>query len=242
MELATEAIVIHSVKYSDNSLIVKLLSPGGLQSYMARGVQSRASKTPASVFSPLALLHIEASLKKQGNSISILKSAAFAEPLYRSYARPARQAILMFYAEVSYEVLKHDHHQEYAEIYDFLKESILELEHSEELPPALPLLFMLRMARLLGVGMLSEMPYEEPCFHLGEARFIHYAAAMPEMLVQGRCARLLGDMLSDDRCPEGYTREERNELLRKLILYFQLHFHAGFRVQSHEILSMVLGA
>jgi len=242
MELATEAIVIHSLKYSDNSLIVKLLSAEGLQSYMARGVQSRASKTPASVFSPLALLHIEAITARKPGAVSILKSAGFAQPLYRCYAQPARQAILMFYAELSYEILKHDQHQDYAELFAFLKESILELEHCEQPAAAMPLLFMIRMARLLGIGMLSDTPYETYCFHIGEARFIHHAAGLPEMLIQGKPAELLAVILHSDHCPEGYQRNDRNELLNKLILYFQIHFHGGLRIKSHEILSVVLSS
>lgn len=243
MDLAEEAIVIHSIKYGDNSLIVKLLSPGGLHSYMARSVQGKASRTPASVFLPLALLHIEAGIKKQGNALQMLRSASFAQPLYQSYAQPLRQAIRMFYAEVSHEVLKHEQHHEYAEIYDFLRDRILQLEYTGQPDPGLPLFFMIQMTRLLGIGMPDENPYPDTfCFDIGDARFIHHPAGQPELLITGRPAQLLATLLREERCPAIYTRNERNELLQKLILYFQVHFHAGFRIQSHEILSVVLGA
>ena len=53
----TRGIVLHSVKYSETSLIVKTYTEAfGIQSYMVKGVRSHRSKMRPILFQPLTLL------------------------------------------------------------------------------------------------------------------------------------------------------------------------------------------
>ena len=58
----TSGIILHTTKYSDSSLIVKIYTEKfGLQSYMISGARSKKSKTKASLFQPMALVLLEVS-------------------------------------------------------------------------------------------------------------------------------------------------------------------------------------
>src|SRR4051812_25488846 len=55
----TTGIILHTVKYSETSLIVKIYTRNyGLQSYIISGTRSKKSKNKASLFQPLTLVDL----------------------------------------------------------------------------------------------------------------------------------------------------------------------------------------
>ncbi|MFA4853518.1 MAG: recombination protein O N-terminal domain-containing protein, partial [Bacteroidales bacterium] len=62
----SRGIVLHSIKYSDSSLIVKIYTENfGLQSYILRSARNRKSKMKVGIFQPLALLNFVVSHNKK---------------------------------------------------------------------------------------------------------------------------------------------------------------------------------
>ena len=60
MYTKTRGIVLHTVKYSETSVIAKIYTERfGLVSYIIKGVRSVKSKTKASLLRPLTLLEME---------------------------------------------------------------------------------------------------------------------------------------------------------------------------------------
>ena len=53
----TRGIILHTLNYSETSLIVKIITPDfGVKSYIVNGVRSKKSKFKATIFQPLALV------------------------------------------------------------------------------------------------------------------------------------------------------------------------------------------
>jgi hypothetical protein len=61
----TKGIVLHSLKYSENSIIVKIYTESfGLVSYLVRSVRSKKSALKTGIFQPLTLLEMVVYHKK----------------------------------------------------------------------------------------------------------------------------------------------------------------------------------
>lgn len=242
MENACRALLIQATKYSESSLILKLMTEeGAIKTCIARSITRKNSPTPAAVFQPLALLNLEIIQKGKPDSMHILKSASFAENPHIIYQNPIKQSILFFYAEVIQQLLKQDFQNEYNDLFQFITEKKSELETSSEVSAYLPLLFLLDMAQYAGVGIDPESYEEGYGFDISESKFIpEHHFRIKELFIEPSIASLLGQILIGESNPIGFTKSIRNELMQKIITYFRIHFNASFQLKSPEILSVVL--
>src|SRR5688572_1524935 len=64
----TRGLVLHTIKYSETSVISKIYTERlGLQSYIVKGVRSARSKGKAALLQPLTLLDMEVSQRENKN-------------------------------------------------------------------------------------------------------------------------------------------------------------------------------
>lgn len=236
MLINTNGMVLHSTKYSDTSLIVKIFTEAeGTRSFIVKGAFGKKSKIRATLFSPLALLNLTYDDSRRGQLTFLRDVASYGQSLNIAFD-PVRSSILLFYNELLYKLLFEV--GEDAVLYRFLETEILELTQDSECPPDRPLRFLIRLSVVL--GFLPENNYSErDChFSLEEGRFQSYCIDERSELPQAESLYLSQLMREDVGVPAG--RALRSSLLRYLIQYYIMHNEHLKGIDSVEILASVL--
>lgn len=237
----SRAIVFHQTKYSDTSLVVKILTEEwGLGSYMVKGARSPKSKLKSSLFQPLTLLEMVADHKEK-NDLNHIREARVAYPYKNIPDQISKSSILLFLNELLYKSIQEEaiNHEMFAFIWDHL----VLLDQTDENPASLHLLFALQLTRYLGFFPQGNYLNEHTVFDLTEGHFSQADPLPAEHFISGTgCywfSRLLGipvDQFSSFQVPS----RVRNELLDKIIVYYHLHLPLTGSFKSHLILHEVL--
>lgn len=238
MIVSTKAIVLNSIKYRDNDLIVKCFTEEeGCKSYLLRGIlSSKKGKINKSYFQPLSQLHLTANHNTKGNLNSI-KEVRTTHHYFSIYLDVYKQAIVFFIAEVLNYSLQEE--EENKELYRFLEVSFLWLDTHNK-TANFHILFMLNLSRYLGFYPdIKNMEYDY--FDLDEGRFL-------KKLTDGQNT-ITGDVLNEFKSLLGINFDgmekvllnssKRQQILKVLIQYFELHL-TGFRSpKSLDVLKTV---
>ena len=237
MQVTTKAIVFSSLKYGDTSLIVKAYTESdGLKTYLLKGVfASKKGKLKAAYFLPLMQLEIVASHKNKG-TLEGIREAKVVHPYSSLHTDIIKNSLVLFLAEMLGNSIQ-EHEQDIA-LYNYLEYSFLWLdEHSVN--PNFHLLFLLNLTKYLGFypdTSFAHLPY----FDLQEGSFTATPSLNPMLHGENLTGfnALLG--INFDALPTIKIRKaQRHELLKTVILYFQLHLHGFRKPRSLEVLNAV---
>src|SRR5690349_2690466 len=100
MYLKTRGIVLHTVKYSETSVISKIYTEKlGLQSYIVKGVRSAKSKSKAALLQPLTLLEMEVS-HRENKQLQFIKEYTRAHNYQSIPFHVLKSTIALFLLEV----------------------------------------------------------------------------------------------------------------------------------------------
>ena len=237
MQLTTKAIVFSSLKYGDTSLIVKAYTESdGLKSYLLKGVlASKKGKLKAAYFLPLMQLEIVASHKNKG-TLENIREAKVTTPYSSLHTDIVKNSFVLFLAEMLGNSIQ-EHEQDLA-LYNYLEYSLLWLDE-HPMNPNFHLLFLLNLTKYLGFypdTTFSHSPY----FDLQEGSFISTPSLNP--IIQGENLTAFKTLLgiNFDALPTiKMIKSQRRELLKTVILYFQLHLHGFRKPKSLEVLNAV---
>lgn len=236
----TNGIVIHSLKYSESSLIVKIYtSLFGLQSYLIRGVRSQKSKIKPALFQPLRLLEIVA-YHNDRLSLQSVKEVRLAQPFHSIPEDIRKSAIALFMNELLYRTIREEEKNQ--ELFRYVWESAMLLDHTNEKVSDFPLLFMLGLAVHLGISPSQNYTQNTPYFNLQEGVFQHLIPNHPHYLDETG-SKLLASLLNismSDHAMTVMNAREREAMLEALILYFRLHLPGFTGIKSHQVLHAVL--
>ncbi|MFY0603997.1 MAG: DNA repair protein RecO [Flavobacteriaceae bacterium] len=235
--VTTKAIVIHVIKYSDTSLIVKLYTESdGLKSYMIKGVlKSKKGKLKPAYFQPLTLLNITANHNSKGR-LSTIREAHISYPVKTIYTSIVKQSIVLFLSEVLSSCVQEEETNE--SLYNYLESAVSWLDDHDKVSN-FHLLFLLNLTKFLGFYPdLSESGKEG--FNLIEGVFTNSTnindTISGEKLIQFK--RLLGiDFDSVETIL--FAKSERQLILQIIIRYFELHLGGFKKPKSLNILETV---
>lgn len=151
MLFKTRGIVFKYFKYSETSIIVKILTEEfGLQSYIVNGIRSKKSKGKVALFQPLTFLDLIVYHKKN-NNISRISETRCSEPFSSIPYEIKKSAISIFIAEVLYKTIKEE--TELSDTFKFIHHSIQILDHLDSAYENFHLQFLLKLAKYLGFGI-----------------------------------------------------------------------------------------
>ncbi len=221
----TRGIVLNFIKYRETSIIVRIYTEEfGLTSYIVNGVRSKKSKNKIALFQPLTLLDLVVYNRKNSNlnRISEIKCAA---PFAEIPTNIKKSTMALFMTEMLVKTLKGEEGN--AQLFDFLYQSILVLEHMHHGYENFHLQFILKLARYLGFAPQSA----EEILHQ-----VHGAVAKQTDELQ-RLDKLL--KLSYQEKVE-VTNAMRRNLLIKILDFYRLHVDALGEVKSLTVLHAVL--
>ena len=240
MEDNVEGIVLQSIRYGDNGLVVKVYTKNhGLRSYMVKGAFNRNARNRAALFQNLQLIHYVEVGKPNKGSLGYMKDVALAS-VYRSLPFVMnKSAIVLYVSELLSKAIAGQEQND--ALYGFLVRSLQWLDLVEEGYANFPLYFTLELTRHL--GFYPKANYEKGFhFDLMEGAFVSEVPLHPYAL-QAETAAVLSGLLNagiEEACRIPLKAGQRRDCLEGLILFVRLHAPIMKDFHSLEVLKAVL--
>ena len=144
----TEAIVLHSLKYGEQRVIVDMFTRShGRLAFIVPLPRSARSTLKKQYFQPLTLLTIEMDVRPQVQ-LQKLKDASLLSPLSALLSTPDKLAIGLFVAEFLYHALKGEQQNE--PLFEYVLSSMQWLDAAPDRYANFHLVFLMRLSRFLG--------------------------------------------------------------------------------------------
>jgi len=237
----TKAIVLNKIKYSDNAVIVNLYSHKyGRIAAMAKGCHSKKSNTPAKLFFSLNIIEIDL-YYKENRSVQLLKNAFPISPLSSIATDIHKTCIAQFLAEIIQKSIKEESHND--ELFIFLEEAVLILEKTENVIGNFHIIFLLKLASLLGFRITNNYCPHTSFFNVREGMFLPLYTC-DEDSIDSIESNILSDFLElelKDFCKINVNYKERKKLLNCLIKYYQHHALNSQEIKSIDVLFDIFG-
>ena len=240
MQVTTKALILSAIKYGDTSLIVKAFTASdGIKSYLLRGVlTSKKGKLKTAYFQPLTQLEIVANHRNKGTLESIREAKVYYH--YQTlYAEMSKNAMTLFLAELLSNSIREE--EQNLPLFNYLEASLQWLDMHQDIAN-FHLFFMLSLSRYLGFFPdVNEL--DQPYFDLLEGEFTSVESLNPTM--RGENLYFFKSFLGTNFDAINFIKmkkSNRQELLKSLILYFELHLQGFRKPKSLAVLNEVFGS
>ncbi len=230
--IATPAIVLHTTPYGETSVIVKVFTRLiGVRSYVIKGVRGRNARVKQNLLQPLTFLDMVVYDNPKADLNYVKELSPRGACLENA---PVENALRFFMTEVLYKSLQEA--EPMPALFDYVE--------SVQPCPALPISFLLTVARHLGIEPLDNCCNAEPLFDLQEGRFVSSAT---ETTLSPQLSTMLHEYLLSSHTtllpgegPGMRPLQSRRALIDALLAYYQMHLTTFRHFTSHEILHTVL--
>ena len=236
----TRGIVLHQLKYSETSLIVKIYTEEfGLKSFMFKGVRKQKHRISPNLFEHLSLLEIDFRYKEKSD-LQMAKETRFFHPFQTIPFDIRKSSIALFINELIYKSLREE--EVNPELFNFLLASIEMLDILTDNIINFHLWFAMQLSRQLGFRPMDNYNEQNRFFDLKEGIFLRYKpkhehfTAFPISLW---LHELTTSAFADVKL-EGINNTGRREILQKIVEYYRLHLHGFQELNSPSILEKVL--
>ena len=237
MLVQTKALVLHSIKYNDSSLIAHCYTERlGIQSFMLKGILSaKKGKIRKAHFQPLTLLQLQFQHKNKGG-LNFIKELKVEQPYQSIYTSIEKNTIALFLSEVLYKSLREE--EANSRLFEYLENALLWLDANENISN-FHLLFLLKLTQFLGFYPNDQeqqgtyFNLEDGCFTSDKPLAYHLEENTAKLFKQ-----LLGMNFATDNLLK-LNQTSRRELLNALVQYFELHLHGFSKPKSLEILHQI---
>lgn len=234
-----KGIVLHSVKYGDNALVLYLLTDLlGRQTYMVQGVRSKKGKgNRAALFQPMFVVDF-VGLTSPKMEMHRMKDIRNAMPLSTVPFDVRKSTISLFMAEVLYRLVREV--EANSPLFDFIIHSIVCLDKMEEGVANFHLWFLVKLSSFLGFYPGNEYKNGN-WFDVEQGLFtptmpIHRLALNAD---NSRILSLMMDANIEQLSEISLSRTQRSSFMSQLIDYFGYHLDTISQVKSIEILKEV---
>jgi len=235
----TRGIIFKTIKYSDNSLIVKVYTElFGLRSYITRGLNKKKISINKSNLQPLSIVNILVYENGKGG-LQTIKEIESAYP-YRSLPFDVRKScIALFINEVMYHSIRNEIAD--IELFKFLYNTLINIDEIKDKYENLHLQFLINLAKYLGIAPRNNYSATNQFFDLQEGIFISEPPMHANWLNETLSQKLFQIIKQPETTPLLFTNAAaRNEILFNLMNYFRFHIPGFGELKSPAILSEVL--
>jgi DNA repair protein RecO (recombination protein O) len=233
-------IVLHSIKYSENSLILKILTDVfGLQSYIITGVRSKKSGAKASLFQPFSMVELIVS-HSSNKHLQRIYDVNISNQLTTLPYDIIKSSIALFLNEVLNAAIKETNSDD--KLFEFIKNSILILDLETESCANFHIYFLLRLTKFLGFYPLGKYDSENLIFDYKEGRFVNQLPNHRYFFDQNQ-SKLFQDFgIANYENSKSIKLNslERKQLLNSLVDYYSLHIDSFPEIKSSKVLEIIL--
>jgi DNA repair protein RecO (recombination protein O) len=241
MYYKTPGIVLHSLKYSDTSLVATIYTKShGRKSFLIQGVYRKQSKYPPTLFQPLTLLDLEISVSPR-RELQRLKDAFISQPFHSLLFDHTKAAITLFLSEILYKTIREE--EPNPPMFDFLDHSIQLFDVLEHGTSNFHLWFMVHFTKYLGFFPVNNYSLGNCVFDPANGRFYEPALKNPSQ-TELTTAKLLHELMKitpPDLEKLLLNHTTRNKFVEILIEYYQMHLGGIGQIKSLQVLQGVFG-
>ncbi len=234
----TEGIVLHTLKYAESSLIARIYTREmGMQSYLVRGVRKSKSRNRQMLFQPLTLVNLVAYHKDNKDGLQNIKEISLRHAYRHIPFDIHKTSLAIFLAEVLSHALKS---QEYNyTLFDFLNNSLLDLDQKQDKLSFFHLFFLLRLSRFLGFQPRNNRNATNLFFNLQEGVYQPVYDNEQTCLDASLSESFFLLAEADSETLPPIQKEHRKMLLKKLIDYYRYHLSGMPEIKSIAVLETV---
>ena len=239
MYIDDKGIVLRCVKYDDKSFIAHLFTASrGHVSFMINGSRGKRSGTSARIFQPLAFLSFQWDAKPTA-TLHRMKEARLLFVQQEIPLHPIKRSIAMVLTEFLTHALSNE--AENRELYEYIEHSIQWFDTTPDKFANFHLVFLLKLARFLGIAPNMEEYSDGNFFDLTHGHFTSLGTPSP-MIMDCNDARLLFRLSETNYTTMdsiAMNRHDRARMIQYIATYYTLHLPKFPGIQSLEILQVL---
>ena len=236
MFIDDKGIVLQCVKYNDKSFIAHLFTASrGHVSFIVNGTKGKRSGMMARLFQPLTFLSFQWDAKPNA-SLQRMKEVRLQFVLQDIPFHPIKRGVAMLLAEFMTYTLRNEASN--LDLYWYLEHSFRWFDMVEEDYSNFHLVFLLKLARFLGIAPNMETYSDGDLFDLISGHFAPYGTVSDTMMSanDAHLLFLLNGATYETMGSIGMNRYDRARLVRYLATYYGQHAVNFPPLQSLDIL------
>lgn len=235
MLVKTKAVLLHHVRYSDNSLIAHFYTQEyGRLSVMVKGISSRKGGARFNYFQPLNIFNTEI-YHYENRELHNLKEISLAFIPKTIPGDIQRTTVALFISEILYNIIREEDVNRL--LYEFIESSVVTLDGMTTGTSNFHLWFLVAFMAYAGIGP-SHTLLKETYFDMLSGQFTSQQPLHPDYL-EPRNASILNRLLQMPAEQVGSLRlsgEERTELLSRILKYYNLHLAGMRQIRSLQVM------
>jgi len=236
----TRAISIHTIRYSENSIIVYVYSEShGRLSIMVHSAFGKGKRAGNAVFfQPLNIVDL-VFYKKENQSIAKLKEVSQGLVTSTIPFDPIKRAIALFMGEVIYRTVKEEVAN--STMFQFLVSSIQILDVLRVGIANFHLVFLMQLTRQLGFFPGNQWSESHPFFDMKNGVFVQSEPLHPLFFSKSN-SKMLNSIIQtsfENVDDIKLNHSQRNIIIRDLLSYYQVHLGSVSDIKSLPVLSDV---
>ena len=234
----SRAFVLHHTKYGDNSIILKTYGERtGKLALITSKAKGKKGVMPPSLLAPLSLVEMVYYENNKGN-LKRLKEVRALHTYQSTPYQPIKSCVALFLAEVLHHVIHEEENN--TPLFNFCHEQFVHFDNQKDHWANFHLSFLFRLTRFL--GFYPEFPLKkQPYFDLLNGTYVDTEPPHPHFIFEKELQHWYAlydyEKLSST---SGFSRAERQTLLRNILDYYRLHIKDFGELKSLDILAQVL--
>lgn len=232
----TQAIILHAVKYSENSLIVHAYTrEHGRMAYVVNGSKSKKSALRASMLQALSVIELETDFNPR-KELQRIKESRLSYAFTSIPYDPAKNALALFMAELIYRSMREPHAD--PDLFDFLLHSVCQLDENESGLGNFHLSFLMQFSQYMGFAPQHDSYTENAHFDLQNGIFTTQIQAFGQYLNRA------DSHIFSKICQFNYqnmgayqlTKEDKRAQLEHVLTYYKLHVPHFSNIKSLDVM------
>jgi DNA repair protein RecO (recombination protein O) len=235
----TRGLVLHTIKYTDNSVISHIYTEHfGRQSFLVNSARGKKSTSRINLLQHLSLLEMEVYFK-QTRDMQRIKEIRLHENFTSIPYHPVKNAVALFISEILYRTIQEQ--EENIPLFEYLFNSIKIFDLSQEGYANFHLLFLLGLSRHLGFYPRNNYSSSKQFFDIENARFTESKPQHPHFIAPPASYHLSSIMecTFEEMGGIGLNALMRNMLVTGLLDYYRFHIAGMGPVKSFAVLKEI---
>ncbi|MDA3821143.1 MAG: DNA repair protein RecO [Bacteroidales bacterium] len=235
----TRAIILHSFRYGDSSLIVHAFTEEmGRQTFLLKGARKSKRNNRSNMFQALFTLDLDIYFR-ENREMHWIKEASFIGSAPTLFVDITKSTQAIFLSEVLMKTLREE--EKNSDLFSFIYHSIAYLESLESASPSFHLLFLFQLSSYLGFYPMNNFSEIKPYFNCSSGSF---SSTSETLDLEQEAALGLGwrhCFTADYSSIDQYfiSQESRNDFLDSLLRFYKAHHHSMKEIKSLDILRTV---
>jgi len=234
----SKGIVLHSIKYSESSLIVKIYTEiYGLQSFIVKSIRSKQNKTKSSIFQPLTLIDFIAYHNKK-NNLQNLKEITECMQFSDIPFNVKKSSIVIFIAEVLSKVIREE--EQNKALFNFIFNAVKHLDLCTGRVSEFHLFFLIELTK--HIGFYPDKTYNDNnIFNIYDGHFQQQKPEHPHFIDKELSKNLYNLICCTFENIEtiNFSSAIRKDLLNKILDYYKIHLNSFSEIKSLAVLEEV---